>query len=507
MGYNVSDANSYLVVTGGGIPDIKIVKKAWVYPWQRHSIISISPFDFEITLQAMTIEKLQFTLPAVFTIGPDDHMDSLQKYAKILTGRDGASKHPQPTGRNHVQDIVKGIIEGETRVIVSGLTMEEIFKERQVFKTKVIENVQAELDQFGLRIYNANVKELQDTAGSEYFKFLSRKAHEGASNQARIDVANACMMGEIGEAEKRGKTKQEISKINAETAVLETKRKSEKATADAELSTTQTKLNMNINLANIRASREAEAQDAELQRNVEIKRAEMELEKLRATDLVQATIQRESAQQKAEAKLFAETKAADGLLYKQRQDTEAKLYADTKGADGVLIKQRQDAEAAYFRTAKDAEATLYAETKAAEAVTKRADASFYEQKRNAEGLTEMAKAYGHLANVLGGPQGLLQYIMLERNTHEKLALANAKAINGLQPKITVWNTGEGAANDGSGAVRNIMQSLPPLLSTINEQTGIAPPSWLAQMGGQQSQGLGMGGKVNGFHGDGEVKAK
>ena len=83
-------------------------------------------------------------------------------------------------------------------MIVSGMTMEEIFKERQVFKTKVIENVQTELNQFGLRIYNANVKELQDTAGSEYFKFLSRKAHEGASNQAKVDVANACMMGEIG---------------------------------------------------------------------------------------------------------------------------------------------------------------------------------------------------------------------------------------------------------------------------------------------------------------------
>ena len=76
--------------------------------------------------------------------------------------------------------------------------MEEIFKERQLFKNKVIDNVQAELSQFGLRIYNANVKELQDTAGSEYFKFLSRKAHEGASNQAKVDVANATMIGEIG---------------------------------------------------------------------------------------------------------------------------------------------------------------------------------------------------------------------------------------------------------------------------------------------------------------------
>lgn len=48
--------------------------------------------------------------------------------------------------------------------------------------------------------YNANVKELQDTAGSEYFKFLSRKAHEGASNQAKIDVANAQMIGNIGKS-------------------------------------------------------------------------------------------------------------------------------------------------------------------------------------------------------------------------------------------------------------------------------------------------------------------
>ena len=277
MGYHVSDANSYLVITGGGIDDLKIVRKAYVYPWQKYSTISISPFDFEITLQAMTIEKLQFSLPAVFTIGPEDEHEKLIKYAKILTGRPGErdTKREAATGRNHVQDIVKGIIEGETRVIVSGMTMEEIFKERQLFKNKVIENVQAELDQFGLRIYNANVKELQDTAGSEYFKFLSRKAHEGASNQAKVDVANACMMGEIGEAEKRGKTKQEISKIDAETAVLETKRKSEKATADAELATTQTKLNMGINLAKITATRQAEAKDAELQRTVELKRAEM----------------------------------------------------------------------------------------------------------------------------------------------------------------------------------------------------------------------------------------
>ncbi|KAL9021689.1 MAG: hypothetical protein Q9185_001053 [Variospora sp. 1 TL-2023] len=490
MGYSVSDANSYLVLTGGGIEDVKIVKKAWIWPWQRYSRISISPFDFEITLQAMTIEKLQFSLPAVFTIGPDDHIDALCKYAKILTGKTAtntAKREAAGTGRNHVQDIVKGIIEGETRVIVSGMTMEEIFKERQVFKTKVIENVQSELNQFGLRIYNANVKELQDTAGSEYFKFLSRKAHEGASNQAKVDVANAMMLGDIGEAEKRGRTRQEISKIDAQTAVLETQRKSEKAKADAELATTQVKLDMGINLTNIEANRNAEAKDAQLQRKVEIERAQTELERRRATDLVHAKIERESAQQKADAKFYAESKDADGLLYKQQQDAEARYLATVKGADALVYKQKQEAEANLYRATKEA-----------------------------EGITETAKAYGHMASVLGGPQGLLQYLMLQSNTYEKLAKANAQAINGLQPKITVWNTGEsgGNGNNGNGdamaSIRNVLQGLPPLLSTVHEQTGIEPPGWLAKMppssggGGGEQQG-GSQVVVKGMEGGGAMK--
>lgn len=111
----------------------------------------------------MTIEKLSFCLPAVFTIGPYDEPDALRKYAQLLSGSSSSdgSKAPKTninaSGRGHVQQIIKGIIEGETRVIVSSMTMEEIFRERQVFKDKVIQSVQQELNQFGLRIYNANV--------------------------------------------------------------------------------------------------------------------------------------------------------------------------------------------------------------------------------------------------------------------------------------------------------------------------------------------------------------
>ncbi|PKX98648.1 flotillin domain protein [Aspergillus novofumigatus IBT 16806] len=436
MRYAISRPSEYLVLTGAGIDDIRICKKAIVMPWQRLTSrstikcarISVAPFDFSLNLQAMTTEKLQFSLPAVFTIGPDNEADALKKYALLLSGSTSeadfakAKDLTDPTRRGHVQDIVKGIIEGETRVIVSSMTMEEIFKERQVFKTKVIRNVQSELQQFGLKIYNANVKELQDTPGSEYFAFLSRKAHEGALNQAKIDVAEARMRGEIGEAEKKGRAKQEISKIDADTAVLETKRKAEKAKADSEL--------MN------------QMRDAELQKQVESKRAETELERLRAVEVTKSKVARESAQENADASFYTEQKAADAQLY----------------------RRKMEADATYYRQSKET------------------DAAFYQQKREAEGILEMAKAYGALVEVLGGPQAFLQYRMLETGTYEKLAQANGLAIQGLNPRITTWNTGNGSSsNDAMGPIRDIMQSLPPLFSTIHEQTGISPPTWLAQM--------------------------
>jgi flotillin len=81
-------------------------------------------------------------VPAVFTIGPHDDKSSLEKYAVLLTGdSDGQVSQKGArtiaTGRNHVQDIVKGIIEGETRSIVSNMTMEELFNNRRLFKAQV----------------------------------------------------------------------------------------------------------------------------------------------------------------------------------------------------------------------------------------------------------------------------------------------------------------------------------------------------------------------------------
>lgn len=187
-GYHVAEPNSYLVVTGAGVKGLKLTKKAMVFPFQKVTRMSVTPFHFTTDLQAMTSEKLQVCLPAVFTIGPKDEQDSLIKYAGLMTD---STSHAGVANREHIQAIIMGIVEGETRSVVSNITMKELFEKRTLYRTKVVEHVQTELTQFGLHIYNASIKELRDMPGSQYFEFQSQKAHTGAMNQAKVDVAHA----------------------------------------------------------------------------------------------------------------------------------------------------------------------------------------------------------------------------------------------------------------------------------------------------------------------------
>ncbi|KAG6111784.1 hypothetical protein E4U13_004616 [Claviceps humidiphila] len=475
MSYKISRPDEYLAVTGMGVRTVKITKACWVWPLQRCTRFSVQPHDYAMDLRAMTREKLQFALPVVFTVGPDvnqrganggrfedppeaettgnreDRGDALMKYAMLLA----QSESGKTDEGTHVASIVKGIIEGETRVLVSSMTMEEIFTEREVFKKRIFRNIQSELDQFGLKIYNANVKELKDAPGSVYFESLSRKAHEGATNQARIDVAAAQLRGNVGEAQRKGEQDREIAKINAETAVQKTERDIERAQAEAQLNTRQTMLNRDVDIARVEAQRALESKDEELKKQVELKRGAAEVERLRAKDVAKATIARESKQQ-----------AADAAAYEVAADARARQEANQRMADADVYKTRIDAEADNYASQKHAEAHAVSQIK------------------EAEGIAAMADAYAKMATAFGGPAGLIQYMMIEKGTYIELAKANAEAIRGLQPKISVWNTGGGSGSggnetggDATAAMRNVYQMLPPLMTTIQEQTGITLPEW------------------------------
>jgi flotillin len=317
-----------------------------------------------------------------------------------------------------------------------------------------------------------------------YFESLSRKAHEGATNQARIDVAEAQLRGNVGESQRRGEQEREIAKINAETAVQKTERDIERAKAEAHLNKEQTLLKRDVDITRVEANRALESKDEDLKKQVEIKRAAAEVERLRAKDVVKATIARESKQQQADADAYEITANA-----RANQASEQAL------ADGKAYKTRTEADADNYAAQKSADADNYAAHQSA-------DANVFRQLKEAEGISAMADAYSKLAGAFGGPAGLIQYMMIEKGTYVELAKANADAIRGLQPKISVWNTGSNAGGEAGGdataAMRNVYQMLPPLMTTINEQTGITLPEWQFGKLNAGMQAMNQG-KVNGHN--------
>jgi flotillin len=185
-----------------------------------------------------------------------------------------------------------------------------------------------------------------------------------------------------------------------------------------------------VQIAQIEAKKKSEMREAELQKDVELRRALVLQEKQRAEKLSVAVVESEIIKTLADANLYRTRMDADGKLYQKQRDADA-------------IRMLYDAQA--------------------------------------NGLQLIHSAFK------GDNVALLQYLMLEKGLYVELAKANAEAIKGLEPKITVWNTGSSEGTDGGKAIRDIFQSLPPLLSTINQQTGIEPPSWLAKVPAKQEK--------------------
>jgi flotillin len=57
--------------------------------------------------------------------------------------------------------------------------------------------------------------------------------------------------------------------------------------------------------------------------------------------------------------------------------------------------------------------------------------------------------------------------MIDRDVYTKLSDSNAKAIQGLEPKINYWVTGDNNNNKSDGGpIGQIFRNLPPLIDTI-----------------------------------------
>ena len=414
--FHIAETTEYLVKTGLGIKGISVDRKFFLWPGQKLSSVDLKPRNISFELHSISKDLVPFSLPTTFTIAPHDpetDMDGFKRYAQRMNGLTEAEFHT----------ILTGVIHGQTRILAGKLNVMQIFNDRDAFKMNIQVNVEKELIPWGLSVTNANVSELRDMPGEEnkYFASLQMKAISGATNDARVEVAEAKKRGDIGTATRDGEASVETTRINAANVTARNARQQE-----IERSNNQLRL-VKLECEQEQAVRQKEAQMAPMNREAILQTelnkldAMKQLEFLRSTQFAKATVEAESLAKVAEGRATATKLEADADLYKAQKEAEAILAKAQAQAEGL---QR------FMDTAE--------------------------------------------------PDLVKFYLGLERNLFVDMAQKTAQAVQGLNPKINIWNTGASGESDAMSPLRNLFTSIPPMLDAVQTQTGVRMPSWMPQ---------------------------
>jgi flotillin len=447
--YKIALSNQYVVKTGLFIEGATLHKKTFQWPFQTATYIGMEPKPYHHVIdKAMSKEKIAFKMPVAFTIGPLDKPEALQNMVNTILGVDVKT----------FDDLVIVAVAGACRRQAGTLELEHIFSDRTKFRDQVIDIINKELFPFGLHILTMNIDELEDMEGNEYFKYLRKRALEGAVNTAKVAVAEKVREGDIGQKLHQSETRKEVAELEKEAKLVENQRDIIVAESDSKREVAKAEYDRAVNIARLEATATAEKRKYEVQTDVEKFRNEQEIAKLRASDLSLANV-------KAEVKI----KEADGVAAARivAAEAEAKYKIIVADAEAKAIESIAKANlSAKENEAKGIQAIEIAKANGLKAL-KDAEAAgiLAARKAEAEGLQELVKS-------AGGAESLNKYLIVREEHLPKIVMNNAKAFKDMSPNVTIWQTG---SNEKQSSLTNMMSDFVstgvPLFEGLKQQTG------------------------------------
>jgi len=419
-------------------------------PFQKVQSFQITPIQVEFRSKAKTKNFQPFELPGVFTIQPRKSNDALVTYAERVLEMDHLE----------IKRLVTGMIEGLVRASAARMDMLTLFNNRDAFKKEIENEVAQDLTKLGFEVTTSNIKELEDPEGVTFFHDLSQRTLAAAHAEARVATAEANRTGETGEKVKDMETRKSVAAAEIEAVMAENQRDQQIAESTADLQIKQAEYHRNVEVARIQAVKAKEVREAELQAEVEQARRKQEEAQKRANELTTANVNAEVRVREAEGLRDAAIKQAEGEAEAAIRRAEGERTAAIRRAEGEAESMRLKAEA-------DLAVAL-----------KRAEGVQAEMSAVAVGTREQLAAYG------GDVNAVMMRVLVDSGLLPKLAEANAKGLQGLNPSINIWRTGGGddSGRDAFAPIANAMSNLPPLLSQL-EKAGIRPPAWLMDASG------------------------
>ncbi|MGN1394388.1 MAG: flotillin family protein [Succinivibrionaceae bacterium] len=437
--YRKCPSDKILVIYGmvGGGRSSKCLHGGGAFVWpliQDYEYMNLTPLTINIPLTgALSQQNIRINVPSSFTvqISPDEGV--MGNAAVCLLG----------LSTEEIEDMAKNIIIGQLRLTVASLTIEEINKDRENFQSKIMANVEPELNKIGLKLVNVNITDITDEA--DYIASIGKKAAAEAVNKAKIDVALQEKIGSIGQSEANRDKDIQVAKNEAEAQkgkkLAEADQRcyvadQESVAIKGENQAKQAIALSNADLKVIEAEAYQKAEVANRQAEVEIQKAQYNVEK-----------QRLNAEQIA-----------------QQEIDKQKIIID---AEAVAEKARQEAKG-------------------------EADAILFKYKAEAEGqkalLEAKASGYERLVKSAGQDVHSAATLLMIEKLQEIVALQTEAIKNIKIDKVTVWDRGAEGDKNGKTSTADFLsgmvKSLPPL-HDVAKMAGLNLPEYLGKIQGVQ----------------------
>ena len=445
-GFHKAGPNEALIVSGGGtLPTIKVGGRMFVMP----IVQKVQTFSLEIMTLTVNTDKV-YTAEGVAV--------SVDGVAQVKVGRGEEAIRTaaqQFLGKppSEIADIALQTLEGQQRAILGTMTVEEIYRDRVAFATRVREVAASDMTNMGLEIVSFVVRDIQDAQG--YLEALGVRRTEEVKRDAAIGQAEANRDASIGRAE-----------ANRDAGIRE---------ADADQRRQAARFEADTNIA--QSQRDFETQKAEYDQQVNARKAEAELayslqeaktrQKIREEELQIEVVERQKQIQVQEQEVTRRERELDATV---RRPSEAERDRLETVAEGNRRQTRVAAEAERFRLETIAEgekARILAEAEAEAESTRlrgQADADAIRARglAEADAMTRKADAWKEYG----------QAAMIQQLFESLPAVASAVAMPlSKTDRITVISAG-GGDGDGAGAskvtrdVTNVIAQLPALVESL-----------------------------------------
>lgn len=377
--YRKVGPNEVLIISGGRKRTVTApdgTKRKVGYRYRIGGGTFVLPFIETVDILPMEVITLNIRTPEVLTHGGVPIMAEAVAQVKVDSSDSAirlAAEQFLGLGKDGVRDVSMTILEGKMREVIGTMTVEQIYRGRHDFSSKVAQAVRSDIARMGLIMLSFALKDISDTQG--YLDSLSKPQIAAAKRDAVIAEAETEKESIIksSQARKEG----EVARLAAEALIAKAQWENEAKKSESQVLVNQKKAQADFSyeLERYRLSQEIKKEEAKVRL----------IEKEEAIKIEEKEIVRREKELEANV-----LKPADARKYQIKAEAEAeeyRIHAEAKGkAAAARLQGQAETELIKSKGLAEAEAML----KKAQAWEKYSQAAILETYINV--LPELARA-------------------------------------------------------------------------------------------------------------------